>query len=385
MMKRLAILALVVGFLGACGGRTDPASSRAARAEQAKGDIVIGVGAPFTGDLAQFGTSMINGVMMAVEEINSAGGVLGRKITIEKGDDQAKANEGTLVAQRFAGNPDMVAVLGHFNSSISHPASAIYQSYGLLMLTPASTNPIITQQGFNLVFRNLPNDDENGRQLADFAVRQGYKRLAIYFANNTYGKGLADVFEARAKEQGIAIIDRQSYDPGRDEDFRAVLTNWKGANLDAICIAGETPKAANIISQARELGINVPVMGGDGLASSELWELGGPAAEGTFVVQYFHPSDTRAEVVAFNEKYQKAHGRLPDVWAAQAYDAMKVLAAAMEKAGSTVPAKVADALRTIEWQGVTGHHAFDQKGDVIGKKVVITVVRNRAWALHTTP
>lgn len=190
------------------------------------------------------------------------------------------------------------------------------------------------------------------------------------------------MFELRAKENGVEIVDRQSYDPERDEDFGPVLTKWKNLPMDAICIAGENPKAAIIISKARELGLKAPFMGGDGLASSELWKLGGAASEGTFVTSYFHPGDPRPEVVKFNTDYKARYGQLPDVWAAQAYDAMKVLAVAMTAANSTSPEKVAVALRSLkDWGGVTGIHSFDQKGDVVGKRVIVTIVKNGAFAL----
>lgn len=383
-MKKQLTAALMLALLIACGTSRDPAAERAARAGSSTGEIVIGAAGPFTGDLAQFGQSMLNGINLAVDEINAAGGVLGgRKLRIETGDDQAKVNEGTLVAQRFAGNPDIVAVVGHFNSGVSITASAIYEKSGILQITPASTNPKLTAQGFNLIFRNLPNDDENGRQLADFAGRKGFRRMAIYFANNAYGKGLADVFEARAKELGIEIVDRQAYDPERDEDFRPVLTGWKSQNLDAVCISGENPKGAVMISQAREIGLKVPFMGGDGIASPELWEIGGAAADGTFVTSYFHPGDPRPEVAAFNEAYQKRYNRLPDVWAAQSYDAVKAIVAAIEKGQSAAPPSIANALRSFaDWQGVTGAHTFDANGDVVGKKVIVTVVRGGKFDLY---
>lgn len=384
-MKRFLLFILALLILISCGrGSRDLAAERAARLDASTGDFLIGVGGPFTGDLAQFGQSMKDGINLAVEEINSSGGVLGRRnIKIELGDDQAKVNEGTLVAQRFAGNPDIGVVIGHFNSGISIPASAIYDKSGILQLTPASTNPKLTQNGYKMVFRNLPNDDENGRQLADFAGYKGFKNIAIYFANNAYGKGLADVFEKRAQELGITIVDKQAYDPERDEDFRPVLTKWKGLALDAVCLAGENPKGAVIISQGREVGLKSAFLGGDGIASPELWTIGGKAAEGTFVTSYFHPGDDRPEVVKFNESYLKKYGRIPDVWAAQAYDAVKVIAEAANNAGSISPQKIAAALRALkDWQGVTGIHNFDEKGDVVGKKVIVTVVKNGSFELY---
>lgn len=378
----LAALAVVMVAAACGGGGHSAANERATRADAATGEIVIGAGGPMTGDLAQFGQSMLNGINLAVEELNAAGGINGRRFRVEIGDDQAKASEGTLVAQRFAGNLDVVAVIGHFNSGISIPTSAIYDRFGLVQITPASTNPKYTQQGFRRAFRNIPNDDENGRQLAEFIGRQGWKRVVVYFANNAYGKGFADVVESRARELGVEILDRQAYDPDRDEDFRPVLTRWKGLSFDAVILAGENPKGAIIISQAREVGITKPFCGGDGIASNELWKIGGAAAEGTYVTSYFHPSDQRPEVVSFIKAFQAKYGQEPDVWAAQSYDAVRVLADAIRTAGSSNPEKVAAALHAVrDWPGVTGLHTFNEAGDVVGKKVLVTVVRNGSFAL----
>lgn len=383
----MVALAVVVCLAAACGGGGHGAAAeRAARAESATGDILIGAAGPMTGDLAQFGQSMLHGINLAVDEINAAGGVNGRRFRVEVGDDRANASEGTLVAQRFAGNLDLVAVIGHFNSGISIPTSAIYDRFGLVQITPASTNPKYTQQGFRRTFRNIPNDDENGRQLGDFIGRQGWKRIVIYFANNAYGKGFADVVEARAKELGVAVLDRQAYDPDRDEEFRPVLTRWKSLEFDAVVLAGENPKGAIIISHARDVGITQPFCGGDGIASNELWKIGGAAAEGTYVTSYFHPSDERPEVVAFMKAFQAQYGQEPDVWAAQSYDAVKVLAEAIRAAGSTNPDKIAAALHAVRgWQGVTGSHTFNEAGDVVGKKVLVTVVKDGAFALVPAP
>ncbi|RMH59391.1 MAG: branched-chain amino acid ABC transporter substrate-binding protein [Candidatus Hydrogenedentota bacterium] len=368
------ILATVLSF--GCGGGK---SGRGTPAPSTGNTIYIGVAGPMTGDLAQFGESLRNGVTLAFDEINSAGGVLGKKLEIVVGDDQAKTNEGVNVARNFARDPrGIVAVLGHFNSGISKPAGEIYNKKGIVMLTPASTNPGVTGPDKPFVFRNLPNDNQNGELLAQFVV-EGLKakRIAIYFANDEYGKGLAKVVARKAKALGAEVVDQAKYDPNADEDFRPVLTKWKGLNLDAVVLAAENPKGAQLIKQAREIGLETPFAGGDGIASSELWKIGGQAADGVYVVSYFHPGNPDPAVQEFVKKYEKRFGRKADVWAAQAYDAARVLADAIRRAGSTDRKAIRDALAATDgWKGVTGPHRF-KNGDAIGKRVIITRVEKK--------
>lgn len=362
MRRVVAILGTV---LLACG-----------RAPAGPAPIYVGIAGPMTGDLAQFGESLKNGATLAVEEVNAAGGVLGRPLELVSGDDQAKANEGVNVARTYVRDPRGIpAVIGHFNSGISKPAGEIYNQAGIVMLTPGSTNPSVTGPEKPFVFRNLPNDAQNGAYLAQFVLRDlGASRLAIYYANNEYGKGLAAYVRAQAETLGATIVDEAHYDPAADEDFRPVLTRWKAAGLDAVVLAGETPKAATLIKQAREVGLTVPFAGGDGLASSELWTIGGAAAEGTYVVSYFHPGNPDPAVKGFVERYAARFGRPPDVWAAQAYDAARLLADAITRAGSAEGAKIRDALAATDgWRGVTGPHRF-RDGNAVGKRVIITRV-----------
>lgn len=339
------------------------------------GPIHVGVGGPMTGDLAQFGESLRRGVELAFKEINDAGGVLGAKLEIVIGDDQANPKEGVNVARNFASDPRIKAVLGHFNSGISKPAGEIYNKDGLLMITPASTNPAVTSPSKPFVFRNLPNDDQNGELLAEFVAKDlGAKRLAIYFANDEYGKGLAKVVNGKAQELGATIVDSASYDPNADEDFRPVLTKWKGESLDVVILACENPKGAQLIKQAREVGLEATFAGGDGIASAELWTTGGGSSIGTYVVSYFHPENPDPVVREFVQKFKSAYGREPDVWAAQAYDAAHLLARSMMMAGTADPAKVRDVVATTNgWKGVTGPHRF-KDGNAVGKRVIITRV-----------
>ncbi|MEK8022238.1 MAG: ABC transporter substrate-binding protein [Candidatus Hydrogenedentota bacterium] len=374
-MKLKNILCGALAFAAAaCGGGGQQPAGGGAGQEQSR--ITIGVAGPMTGDLRQFGESLKNGAAMAFDEINASGGLLGKQVDISVGDDQANSKEAMNVARNFVGDSRKpLAVLGHFNSGSSKPAGEIYNQAGIIMLTPASTNPAVTSPERPYVFRNLPNDAQNGDMLAQFIIADmGAKRIAIYFANNEYGKGLAEIVEKKAAALGVTVVDKANYDPAADEDFRPVLTKWKSARLDAIVLAGETPKAAQLIKQAREIGLDVPFAGGDGIASSDLWTIGRDAVLGTFVVSYFHPGNPDTAVQDFVKRFKDKYGREPDVWAAQAYDAARVLADAVKRAGTVDGAKVRDALAATDgWRGVTGPHRF-KDGDAVGKRVIITRV-----------
>lgn len=371
------LIILFVGSLvmlfGGLAREYDVAVERDRRAAKADGDIIIGVAWP----LGLEGIMLQEGIKMAVDEINAGGGVLNRRIEILWKDDEASISQGRVVAQQFADNPDVVAVIGHLHSYVSIPASRIYKFSGLLMLSPISTAPKLTRQGFERIFRNIPSDEDFGRQIVDFAARQGYRRVVIYYVNDAYGRGLATAIERRAEELEIDVVDRLSYDGIDDREFRVALATWEPLEFDAIFLAGSLPAAARFIKEARGAGVTVPIIGGDGLDSPELWEVAGDAAEGTIVASVFHNDVPRPEVQNFNRDFRTKYGVLPDVFAAQGYDAMRLIAYAMEKAGTTAPGKVAEALHSVkDWPGVTGLHTFDAKGDVVGKPIIKMVVRD---------
>ncbi len=369
----LAALLALAGLFAACQPLSI-AEEREQRALNATASdpIIVGIAFPLS-DPAFIKFTW--GVNMAVEELNSAGGVLGRQIELIRQDDGRDITQGRLVAQRLADNPDVVAVIGHYNSFISLPASATYQFSGLLMLSPGSTNPALTRQGFDLVFRNVPTDTEVGRQMARYALSAGYRRMVILYANDSYGRGLGNVFELEAQNLSITIVDRRSF-VGGQSSFAEIVSALKRQDFDAVFFAGLAAEAHTFLHEAHEAGINVPLMGGDGLDSPELFGIDPEIADGTIVASFFHPALPSAQ--AFNERFAADfQGQLPDTWAAQGYDAVHLLAYAMEQAGSTAPHAVAAALHTIDaWEGVTGTHTFDANGDVVGKPVVLMIARN---------
>ena len=382
-MKKLAIFA--AALLAACGGGKDPAVERAKRAEAARGDIVIGAAWPWE---ARSGILYRQGMDMAVEEINAAGGVLGRPLRIHREDDHESVNDGRLVAQRFADNPDVVAVIGHLQSYVTIPAAPIYDLSGLVLLAPAATDPELTGAHLKRVFRGTFTDGQAGRQLADFASARGYRSVAIYYVRNSYGRSLANAFEERAGERGVRIAARQSYDPNAApsaQGLEPVLTEWKGLEFDAILLAGETPHAAVFLAEARAHGITVPILGGDALGVPDLLAAG-RAAEGTVIVAAFHPDAPAPEVRRFSDAFRRRFGATPDAGAALGYDAVRVLADAIRRAGSASPERVAEALHaTRAWPGVTGPFTYDGSGDLPDKPIFTVTVRDGRFEYLDAP
>jgi branched-chain amino acid transport system substrate-binding protein len=352
---------------------------RAERALRGEGPIVIGV----TGGWGNNYGSLLDGVKLALEEINRAGGVMGRPLEIVARDDRTTVATGMQVAQEFADNLDMVAVIGHPTSTVSLSTAVIYEYYGLLMLSPLASNPALTRQGRRLVFRNIPTDESDGIALAEHAARQGYKQVAIYYLQDDYSRGLANIFERRCYELGITIVDRLPYESTyKASDFAADFDLWQRQfNFDAILLAGLLPQAGEIIPLIRRAGMTAPILSGGSLENERLIRLAGKDAEGVVVVSTFDPYAQQAEVADFVKAFKKKYGTVPDRNAAQGYDALHLLAHVIKEGGSTVPETMAATLRkTTNWQGVTGPHIFDDKGDVLGKPMVIKAVKNGTFS-----
>ncbi|MHB9094534.1 MAG: ABC transporter substrate-binding protein [Eubacteriales bacterium] len=335
-------------------------------------EIVIGVAWPFATNNNLFN----EGIDLAVREINSSGGINGRKLRLLKADDGSELVKGMAIAQSFAENKEIQAVIGHRNSFISIPASTIYDNAGLVMLSPASTAPDLTKNEYKHIFRNIPSDDEIARQLASYLAKQGYRRMAIYYSDDSYGTGLANSFEDHAKSQGITIVDRFSYYTSL-EDLRRLHIKWQAYGLDGIFIAKTLPGGSQFIFDAGQAGIKVPFSAGNALDSPLLSEKGGKAAEGTIIGSVFNPYINRPEVKRFVTDFLKEYNEMPSAYAASGYDAVKMLAAAIENSDLQNPSTVAKELMNLgRWPGVTGIHEFDEKGDDVGDLVVLKKLQN---------
>ena len=335
-------------------------------------EIVIGVAWPFAANNNLFN----EGIDLAVREINSSGGINGKELRLFKKDDGAELEKGMAIAQSFAENNSIQAVIGHYNSFISIPASAIYDHAGLVMLTPGSTAPQLTKNGYKHVFRSIPSDDEIARQLAIYLAEQGFRRMIIYYSDDSYGIGLANSFEDHARLQGITIVDRFNYYSSM-EDLRRLNNRWQAFGMDGIFIAKIMPGGGRFIFDAGQAGINVPFIAGDGLDSPLLSEIGGKSAEGTIIGSEFNPNTARPEVKRFVSDFLKEYDEMPNANAALGYDAVKMLAAAIENSDLHNPSTVAKELMNLgRWPGAAGIHEFNEKGDDMGDLVVLKKIQD---------
>lgn len=328
-------------------------------------------------DRSAYQEGLLGGMMLRPETSSSGGLLGGRKIQLVRADDLDSVREGRLIAQEFAENIDLTAVIGHAWSYISVPSAPIYEFNGLIMLSPSSTSPDLTRNNFQYIFRNLASDTEVGRQLALYANSQGYRRLLLLHADDPNGRQLANVLENEADKLEMLIVDRQSYTVGSVRSFRSILNGWSDLEFDAIFIAGSNPEAAAFVAQARAAWPDVPILGSDGMDTSDLADIAGENGEGVIVASHYHIDNPRSEQQDFIQRFEALYGVPPDTWAAQGYDAVYLLAYAIEQAGSTIPSEVALALHTTQgWPGVTGPHTFADSGDVIDKPIILKILRD---------
>lgn len=370
-IARLCCLSMLLCLLPGCEPPT-PAQQREQVLAKSEDEIVIAVAWPFQSAKA----ALLDGVRLAVDEVNASGGLLGgRKIRLLLKDDESSLTRGRLVAQEIANDLQVSAVIGHLNTYIAQPAAQIYERAGLVFITPGASGQKITESGNRLVFRSLPGNREQGRQIGDYAQAKGYKNIALYYIKNDYGVDLANYFEQRANELGIHIVDRRSYNKEGD-NHQAIFTDWAAfLKFDAVFFAGSLPEGPQIIRDMRASGIKVPVFGGVGLDSPEAMKAGGPDVEGTVVFSLYNADNPRPDVQAFNTRFLKVAGRKADSHAAQGYDTARLLMHAIAKANSRSPEKIAQALRSTQnWQGVTGTHSFTDKGDLSGKRLAQATV-----------
>ena len=338
-------------------------------------EVLLGVAWPLAADNTLFN----EGIDLAVQQINDRGGINGRKLRLLKEDDGGEVVKGMSIAQSLAGNESVRAVIGHRNSFVSIPAAAIYEQAGLVMLSPASTAPELTSKGYRHIFRNIPSDKEIAGHLAGYLAEQGYRRLVIYYAADSYGKGLAKSFEEAVSSQGITIVDRINYYSG-PEDLQRLKNRWQAFGCDGIFIANTVEEAARFITAARQAGINTPFFGGNALESSKSAVKMGDQAEGTIIGSVFNPDSERPQVAKFVADFQQAYQQMPDAYAALGYDAVNMLSTSLENTESGARFAVAEELRKLgRWQGVCGSHEFNEEGDDLGELVVLKQLQDEKW------
>jgi len=287
-------------------------------------------------------------------------------------------NEGLLIAQRIANDPEIIAVIGHLQSYVAVPAAAIYDMAGLVYISPTATTAELTTKGYSRVFRTTFVDEQVGHQMAEYAARHGYRRVGIYYLRSAYGRALANAFEERAITHAVSIVARASYEPGQlaGENFDLTFQEWKQLDLDAVFVAGQAPEAGTLIAEARRDGILAPMLGSDAMGVPSLITAGGQAVEGTVIPVAFHPAARSASAERFVRAFQARYGKEPDIGAAMAYDALTVLAQAIRTASSPTPGEIARAMHAIRrWPGVLGELTFDRNGDLVDPRILKTVIR----------
>lgn len=336
------------------------------------GDIKVGVYGDLTGQTASFGQSTINGIKLAVEEINAAGGVNGRKIVLVSEDDQGQPNQATTVVQKLINQDKVAAILGEVASTNSLAAAPVAQNAKIPMITPSSTNPKVTEVG-DFISRVCFIDPFQGSTMAKFAATTLKAKTAAVLGdvNSDYSKGLTQFFEEEFTKQGGKVVVKQNY-ANTDPDFKAQLTAIRNSNPDVLYIPGYYGQVGIIARQARELGMNMPLLGGDGWDSPELWKLGGESLKNAYISNHYSAENPAPEIQNFVKAYQAKYNVVPDSLAALAYDSAKVLADAIKRAGGTDSAKLKDAINaTKDFKGVTGTITLDSSRNAIKPAVVL--------------
>ncbi len=340
--------------------------------------IKIGVAGPLTGDQAAFGEMLKNGATIAVEEWNAKGGVSvgGKKMKVDIlwGDDRHDPREGVSIAHKFV-NSGAAGIVGHFNSSVSIPASTVYAEAGVVQITPASTNPKLTEQGFSTVFRVCGRDDQQGEVAANYIVDTlKLKRVAILHDKTTYGQGLADETKRFLEKRGVKAVFYSGVVQG-DKDYTPVLTAAKQKNPELVYFGGIHPEAILLVKQMRErLGMKALFMSGDGIVTDEYYKIAGKAAEGTLIT--FTPDQTKiAAAQNVIKKHRKRFGKEVGAYTIYSYVAMNMILSSIQATGGAKGSKLAAHLRSKAWNTSLGKLQFNKKGDVLESPYVLWRVK----------
>lgn len=360
MLKKVFNLTICMLALSAC--------------TKSQNEILVGEYGSLTGSTATFGLSTNKGIKMALDEVNEKGGVKGRKIKLITLDDQGKQEEAVATVTRLITQNKVVAILGEVASSLTMAAAPIAQQHKVPLITPSSTNPDITKIG-DFIFRVCFIDPFQGYVMAKFATENlKMKKVAIFRDKaNAYSVGLANAFVESFKKMGGTIVADLEYEAG-NIDFKAQLTQIRGKNPEGIFVPGYYTEVGLIARQAQQLGLKVPLMGGDGWDSSRLHEIGKDAINGHYFSNHYSTESTDPLVQDFIKKFQAKYNETPDGLAALGYDAAKILVAAMERTNEITPQAIRDELaKTKDFAGVTGKISMNENRDAVKPAVVVQV------------
>ncbi|MBK8574143.1 MAG: branched-chain amino acid ABC transporter substrate-binding protein [Elusimicrobia bacterium] len=374
-MRKFTLSLLAIGLLTSC--------------QRGPREVKIAIAEPLTGDIAALGQGLKRAAVLAIEEANASGRFPEFKLRAVEFDDRSDPKEAVNVANRIVSNPDIVAVVGHFNSGCSIPASAVYARAGLPMMNAGSSSPQLTLQqlsshwtGPRNIFRVNTTDDAQGLFAAEFAAHSlKIKTVAILHDKTAYGQGIADVFQEKFKELGGTVLSFDGVQTG-DKDFKALVTRIKPLGPELLYFGGTYTEGGLILRQAREAGLQAPYLTGEISYDPDFLRIAGGAAEGAFVTYLGRPPELLDTAKLFIEKYRLAYpGSEVKAYDHYAYEVTNILLSAMEKVGPD-KAKIIDALRTLTYEGVLGTTSFDEKGDTFNKTITLFVVKDGKFVPH---
>jgi len=333
-----------------------------ATAGTAAAQVKFGVGGPITGPSAATGAQMKNGVDQAAIDINAAGGILGQKISVSYGDDVSDPKQGVSVANKFSAD-GVKFVIGHYNSGVTIPSSEVYQENGILQITPASTNPTVTERKMWNIFRVCGRDDQQGQVAGEYIVKHFKgKKIAVVHDKTTYGKGLADETRKAMAKGGMKEVLYEGVNTG-EKDYSALVSKIKQSGADLIYWGGLYTEGGLIVRQMRDQGVKAPLMGGDGITSDEFASIGGPGVEGTLMTYGPDPRnkpDAKKVVEEFRAKKFE-----PEAYTLYSYAGVQIIKQAAEAAKSLDPKKVAEKMHSgMQFKTVLGDISYDKKGDI---------------------
>lgn len=360
--------------------------SVAALSASAQQTVRIGLSAPLTGIGAANGKDLENGVRLAIEEANSQHiSIAGQPVQFELAsvDDQGDPRVGVQVAQKLV-DDGAVAVVGYYNSGVALPSSPIFARAGIPLIDPAATNPAITRQGFDNIFRIIATDAQNSGNAGTYAVKvTKATRIAVMDDRTAFGQGAVEEFKKAVQAAGGQIV-AEEYTNEKAVEFNAQLTNIKAANADLLYFGGVDNQAALITKRMKQLGIRAQFVGSGGIADSVFIKVAGSAAEGAMAWEYGRPVDSLPEGRAFAEKFKKRFGAETLTYAPFAYDCAWLAITAMKQANSVKPATFMPVMRSIQYTGITGQISFDKNGDLKNPTSTLYQVKSSKWEPVTT-
>ncbi len=346
----------------------------------AQAQVKIGVAGPMTGSNAAFGTQLVNGANQAVADINAHGGVLGKKVTAVTVDDACDPKQAVTVANQLVAD-HVVMVDGHFCSASTIPASKVYSENGVLEISPASTNPQYTDQGSWNTFRVCGRDDEQGKVAANYIKAHFAKdKIAVLDDNSTYGKGIADQVRMNLKKLGVKVAYNASYTAG-EKDYSALISRLKQDGIGLVYVGGYYADAGIMEREGAAQGYHPQYFGEDAMATDQLWQIAGPAAQGMLFT--FPPPAEKSPSAAAVVKELSAKGQNPGGYVLYSYATIQVWAEAAKKAHSIKPLVVAKELKAGgPWNTVLGEIRFNKIGDVVPAAYAIYIWNNGKYTVH---